>query len=149
MGTPGQRIHIRAQTALRDWVAARSLEEAMAAREQVSASLTEALHPVAKEIGLAIEEAQVVDFSISGNLRAAYSDLLKAELEGKSALQRARNEATTMRNLLNTARLVREHPGLLELRALASAQKPRVSFVVGPPAGAGEPTNPEPEGEQP
>jgi hypothetical protein len=36
-----------------------------------------------------------------------------------------------MRNLLNTARLVREHPGLLELRVLSSGQRPRVTFVLG------------------
>lgn len=36
-----------------------------------------------------------------------------------------------MRSLLNTARLTREHPGLLELRVLTSGTRPRVSFVVG------------------
>jgi hypothetical protein len=40
-----------------------------------------------------------------------------------------------MRSLLNTARLVREHPGLLELRVLSAGQKPRVTFVVNNPVG--------------
>jgi hypothetical protein len=71
-----------------------------------------------------------MEFNLVGSMRTAYANLLATEIEGKTALAKARNEAATMRSLLNTARLVREHPGLLELRVLASGQKPRVSFVV-------------------
>ncbi|MCG9894947.1 MAG: hypothetical protein MH204_05685, partial [Fimbriimonadaceae bacterium] len=83
-----------------------------------------------------IEEVSLLDFSPQGGLRAAMNDLLKSELEGQAALARARNEAATLRSLINTARLTREHPGLLELRILAAGGKPRVSFVV---SGAKEP----------
>jgi len=73
----------------------------------------------------------VLDLSASGSLKSAMAERLRVQIEGEIALARARNEAATMRNLLNTARLVRQHPGLLELRVLSSGQKPKVTFVVG------------------
>jgi regulator of protease activity HflC (stomatin/prohibitin superfamily) len=126
------RVEVQAQILLRDWVTVRTLAQAMEERAALAAAIVEPLREAAKEEG-----AELLDLNISGNIRAAYSDLLKAQLEGEAALQRARNEAATMRNLLNTARLVRDHPGLLELRALTSGQKPRVNVVINqaPPSG--------------
>ena len=73
---------------------------------------------------------QVLDLQPSGAMRQAQAELLKTEIEGQIMLARARNEAAALRNLLNSARLVREHPKLLELRILAAGQKPKVTFVV-------------------
>lgn len=78
-------------------------------------------------------QVALLEFGFTGNLKAAYTDVLKAELEGKAALTRARNVASTMRSLINTAGLVRENPGLLELRVLTAGQRPRVHFTVGAP----------------
>jgi hypothetical protein len=89
----------------------------------------------AKAIGIEVEFVQALDVSMVGTLRNAYSDLVKAQIEGEASLARARNEASTMRSLLNTARLVRDHPGLLELRVLSTGQKPKVTFVVGGQSG--------------
>jgi len=125
------QVEIVAKVLLREWAMARTLREAVAQMQTLSQELQPQLQPVASEIGVTVLRCDVIGLTISGNLRAAFSDLLKAELEGEAALQRARNEAATMRSLLNTARLTREHPGLLELRVLSSTARPRVSFVVG------------------
>ncbi len=135
---PEQRLHQKAQMLFREALTTKTLAEALELRASLTASFLEPLQTLGKEIGVAVEAVNLLDLNIAGNVRAAYSDLLKAELEGKAALQRARNEAGTMRNLLNTARLVREHPGLLELRALSMGQKPRISFVVGQTRPTGE-----------
>jgi hypothetical protein len=48
-----------------------------------------------------------------------------------------------MRSLINTSRLVRENPGLLELRILTAGQRPRVNINLAPPTGEAAPTDTE------
>jgi regulator of protease activity HflC (stomatin/prohibitin superfamily) len=127
----GTKLEVTAKVSLREWAMERTLKEAVEQAGELGATLVPKLEAVAAEVGVALLQCELTGLTISGNLRAAYGDLLKAELEGQAALQRARNEAATMRSLLNTARLTRENPGLLELRVLTSGARPRVSFVVG------------------
>lgn len=129
--SPRQRMQVVARAAIRDWVGERRLEEVLAAKGEIAAAVEPSLRAISVESGLELIEVTLVEAVVTGNIRAAYADLLKAELEGKAALQRARNEAATMRSLINTARLTREHPGLLELRVLTAGQKPRINIVVG------------------
>ena len=132
---PDGRMHHATQVLVREWAAPMTLQEAIDGRGELAASLVGALRSEAVQMGLALDDLKLLDFGIAGNLRAAHADQLKAELEGQASLQRARNEAATMRSLLNTARLVREHPGLLELRVLTGGQKPRVHLTVTPREG--------------
>ena len=119
-----------AKVGMRDWVLARTLDEVMDQREELGDALLPLLVDHSEISGVKVLGVSVMEFNLVGSMRTAYANLLATEIEGKTALAKARNEAATMRSLLNTARLVREHPGLLELRVLASGQKPRVSFVV-------------------
>jgi regulator of protease activity HflC (stomatin/prohibitin superfamily) len=124
------RLRTKAQVLIREWITPRTLAQVLEERVTLVEAIREPLQDVARETGLEIIELDLLELSISGNIRAAHADLLKANLEAQASLQRARNEAATMRSLLNTARLVRDHPGLLELRALTNGQKPRVSVVI-------------------
>lgn len=135
IGSNSNRVHFLAQTALRDWISSRIFREAFDGRGDMAADLLPVVAEGAKAIGIEVEFVQALDVSMVGTLRNAYSDLVKAQIEGEASLARARNEASTMRSLLNTARLVRDHPGLLELRVLSTGQKPKVTFVVGGQSG--------------
>lgn len=126
------------QIAIREYVLSRTLEEVMAVPQGLADYIREAVTDNLAASGYELKDVFVIDLNPTGGLKAAVTDLLKVEYEGKVALARARNEAATMRSLLNTARLVREHPKLLELRILASGQKPRVTFLVGD-SPSGEP----------
>lgn len=139
---PQVHLHHSAQIQLREWISPRTLQEALDARKELADAIAEPLRETASAVGLTLDGIALLDMSISGNLRAAHSDLLKAELEGQASLQRARNESATMRSLLNTARLVREHPGLLELRILTTGQKPRVHVTVNSRDGAAPSASP-------
>ena len=125
-------VHNASQVALRDWIAPLTMDEALEKRGELAAALLNLARERIAGNGLEIVDVVPVDFGLTGSLKTAKADLLKADLEGKVALQRARNEAATLRSLLNSARLTREHPGLLELRILSTGQKPRVTFMVGP-----------------
>ncbi len=126
-------IHYQVQIQVREWIASRSLEEAMNHKLELSEAIIPEIQRIGSEHGVSVAKLQLLDFSITGSLKSANSDILKAELEGKAAMQRARNEASTLRSLINSAKLTQENPGLMELRILSSGQKPRVTFIVGKP----------------
>jgi len=126
----GSSISMEVKALLREQVNKVTLEEILADAAIVLVGLEEAIQPICDEIGVKAERFIVFDWTPAGNLRQAANDVLKAELEGKAALVRARNEAATMRSLANTARMVREQPGLLELRTLALMQGQRARFNV-------------------
>jgi len=126
-----------AQIAVREWVMSRTFKEVYEQRGALASDIRPALATAAQGIGVEVLSIDLLDIMAVGGLRTALFDLLKTQLEGEAALARARNESSTMRSLLNTARLVREHPKLLELRVPASGQKPRVTFVVSNDTAAG------------
>lgn len=124
-------IHIQVQTAIRTWANARSFKDAYQQRADLAPFLLEQVRTNVSGQGITIDDLQPLDIVPSGTLKTAMTDLLRADLDGQIALAKARNESATMRSLINTARLVREHPNLLELRILSTGQKPKVTFFVG------------------
>jgi len=142
-GAADPALHHLAQSAIREWVCASTFREAFDQRMAMAKEIEPALSEDAQRLGVKLLNVDLLDMTPVGGMRAALFDLLRVQLEGESALARARNEAATMRNLLNTARLVREHPGLLELRVLSSGQKPKVTFVVGDVVARGTGAEPE------
>lgn len=116
--------------ALREWIMSRTLEEVLEGRNGLANDLFQQLKPALADKGIELESVFLVDFSLSGPLRQSMANLLKAEVDGQVSLARARNEAATLRSLANSARMLREHPRLLELRMLATGIKPKITFVV-------------------
>ena len=66
------------------------------------------------------------------------ADVLKAKQEGQAALERARGESASLRNLANAARVLEGNPALMNLRLLQSltaAQNSGNTLVLGVPCG--------------
>ena len=76
----------------------------------------------AQELGLELHQAHVRDFMMAGGLREAYANVLLAKQQGLAALERARGESAAIRNLANTAELMKRHPGLMQLRMLQAVE---------------------------
>lgn len=131
----GSELHALAQRALRTVVAARTLEELLAARDSLTGELA-AIREAAARFGAAIESFEVRDLTLPQELRQAYSATALARAEGAAKLERARGEAAAVRSLANTAQVLEAHPSLLQLRALESAGHIVVKIV---PAGEAEP----------
>ena len=64
--------------------------------------------------------------------------MLKAKQEGQAALERARGESASLRNLANAARVLEGNPALMNLRlmqSLSAAQSAGNTLVFGMPGG--------------
>ena len=83
-------------------------------------------------------EIDLRDVMLPGDVKTAFTEVLRARAEGRAALERARGESAALRNLANAARLIEANPALMNLRLLQTmAQEPGVPgttrFVVNLP----------------
>jgi regulator of protease activity HflC (stomatin/prohibitin superfamily) len=111
-------IYTAAQTAIRAIVAGITLEALLTERVAIAAQLRELITPQAEAVGVKVHAAEVRDVMLPGDLRKAFSEVLKAKQEGQAALERARGESAALRNLANAARLIDSQPALATLRFL-------------------------------
>lgn len=111
-------LYSATQTAIRAAVATVNLDALLNQRVAISTQLREALAPLADAIGVQVDGVEVRDVMLPGDLRKAFSQVLKAKQEGQAALERARGESASLRNLANAARLIENQPALATLRFL-------------------------------
>ncbi len=127
---PQAEVYAAVQLALRDAVAALTLEVLASSRLELTGELTERVRAAAARVGLGVDEIAVRDLMLPGNLRQAFADLVLARQRGKVELERARGEAAALRSLANTADLLERHPALLRLRTLQAAESGQAKLVV-------------------
>ena len=123
------------QLALRALVAAQPVEALLVQRLDVGKQLLAAVKPEAEKIGLAVQATEVKDVMFPGDVKKAFTEVLKAKQEGQAALERARGESAALRNLANAARLLESNPALQNLRLMQSISASGNTLVMGLPTG--------------
>jgi regulator of protease activity HflC (stomatin/prohibitin superfamily) len=138
--SPAQLLYAAVQEVIRHRVAGMTLEAALTDRAALSNGLTEPVQDAVSGIGITISDVRARDLMLPGELRRAAMDTVIARERGKAALEAARAEAAALRSLANTARLLEEHPALLQLRTLQVAAERQTTLVIDPRQGAGPST---------
>jgi regulator of protease activity HflC (stomatin/prohibitin superfamily) len=129
-------LHNAAQLALRAVVGGISAEALLNQRLEIGAQLLARVQPEAAKIGINVLAVEVKDVMFPADLKRAFSDVLKAKQEGQAALERARGESASLRNLANAARVLEGNPALMNLRlmqSLSAAQNAGSTLVLGVP----------------
>lgn len=116
-------FYLQTQLALRNLVAALTLEELLAARGRLDTDLELQLAPKAGPLGIDLKSVAVRDLVIPGELKRAVADVVAARLSGEAALERARGETAALRSLANAAKAVTDNPALLQLRVLQQMEQ--------------------------
>jgi regulator of protease activity HflC (stomatin/prohibitin superfamily) len=99
-----------------------TMEALLTQRVAIGAQLRELIAPQAEAVGVQVHAVEVRDVMLPGELRKAFSEVLKAKQEGQAALERARGESAALRNLANAARLIEGQPALATLRFLQTLE---------------------------
>ncbi len=120
--SPAVNLYNDAQQALREAVAGLSFESILATRIAINARMLELLAPQAAALGLSLQKIEVRDVILPGELKRAFAQTLTAQKEGLANLERARAETASLRSLANSAKLMQDHPGLLQLRAIQAIE---------------------------
>jgi regulator of protease activity HflC (stomatin/prohibitin superfamily) len=131
-------LYHAAQLALRAVVNAVPVESLLSQRLEIAGQLLTRVQPETSKIGVTVHAVEVKDVMFPAELKRAFADVLKAKQEGQAALERARGESASLRNLANAARLMEGNPALLNLRLIQSvtaAQAGGNTLVLGMPGG--------------
>jgi regulator of protease activity HflC (stomatin/prohibitin superfamily) len=118
-----QTLYKVAQFAIREAVAARTLDDILAARDRLDAELRESVAKRTGELGVVVEELGVKDVILPGEIRELINKVVEAERVAKANLIRRQEETAATRSLLNTAKLMEDNKLLLRLKELESLEK--------------------------
>lgn len=134
---PHASLYLSAQIAIREVIAATTVEDLVAARQGLGDILTASVRGL-DEIGVALERLELKDVIFPAELKKAQAEVLVARAQGLAALERARGETAALRNLANAAALLNDNPALLQLRLVQQlAASPGHTVVIGQaPLGA-------------
>jgi regulator of protease activity HflC (stomatin/prohibitin superfamily) len=142
-------LHTALQLALRAVISAAAVEQLLETRgtlgKEVSARAADQVRP----LGLELEQADIRDLTLPGELKKIFTQVVRARQEGLAALERARGETAALRNLANAAQMIERNPQLMQLRLLqVLGQQSGNTVVLGVPSASG-PIPVRPGGEQP
>ncbi len=111
------------QFAIREAVAARTLDEVLSAKAVLDEELRTYVRERLGETGVEVTELGVKDVILPGEIRALVNKVVEAERTAKANLIRRQEETAATRFLLNTARLMEDNPLLLRLKELESLER--------------------------
>ena len=111
------------QFAIREAVAARTLDEVLSAKGALDAELRAYVRERVAETGIEVSELGVKDVILPGDIRELVNKVVEAERIAKANLIRRQEETAATRSLLNTAKLMEENPLLLRLKELESLER--------------------------
>ena len=111
------------QFAIREAVAARTLDEILAARDTIDNEVRTFVSVRAAERGAEVGEIGVKDVILPGDVRELLNKVVEAERVAKANLIRRQEETASTRSLLNTSKLMENNPLLLRLKELEALEK--------------------------
>jgi regulator of protease activity HflC (stomatin/prohibitin superfamily) len=113
---PDDALWIAVQLAVRGAFATRPVDVLMADRGPVAAELCTRVAAETEPIGVEVLRVEIRDLAPPAEVRRAALALHTARTEGLAQLERARAETAALRALANGAKVLVDHPGLLQLR---------------------------------
>jgi len=128
-------LHNAVQLALRSEIGALAVETLLEQRNEISSRITVRVAAAMEPVGILVTSAEVRDVMFPGELRKAFTEVLRAQKEAQATLERARGESASLRNLANAARMLENNPALMNLRLLQTLGAGANTYVMGVPAG--------------
>ena len=111
------------QFAIREAVAARTLDEVLSAKSALDAELRAFVRERVADTGVEVTELGVKDVILPGEIRELVNKVVEAERTAKANLIRRQEETAATRSLVNTARVMAENPLVLRLKELESIER--------------------------
>jgi len=118
------------QLAARDVIGSMEVDELLAKRAEIGKTLFEKSSEKIAALGIALKILEIKDVMFPGELKNIFAQVVNARKEGLAALERARGESASLRNLANAARLLDDNPNLRQLRLFQVLEKNNSNTVV-------------------
>ena len=117
------QLYVDVQLAVREAVAARTLDELIADKVVISNRVLEALRLSVSEYGLSLLDLGIKDVVLPGELRSQFTRVIEARKRAEAAQIERREEVAATRSLANTARLLEQNPTLMKLKVLEALER--------------------------
>jgi regulator of protease activity HflC (stomatin/prohibitin superfamily) len=133
---PDEVLYLAVQLAMREAVATKSLDELLASREDLGASLKPQVAERAAAVGLEVLELGVKDLVLPGEMKALLNRVIEAQKEAEANVILRREETAATRSMAQTAKVLAENPLLVRLKELEAykelaAKVGQVHLVLG------------------
>jgi regulator of protease activity HflC (stomatin/prohibitin superfamily) len=113
-----EALHRALQFAFRKTLGVRTLDQMLAEKVSVDAEAADKVRAEMAEIGIEVGEIALKDVILPGEMREILNRVVAAEKEAEANVIRRREETAATRSLLNTAKVMAEHPVMLRLKEL-------------------------------
>jgi regulator of protease activity HflC (stomatin/prohibitin superfamily) len=115
---PDDVLYLAMQLAARDAVSSRTLDELLAAREELAKAMTSAVAERASAVGLELSELGLKDLVLPGEMKELLNKVIGAQKEAEANVIFRREETAATRSLAQTAKVLSENPLLVRLKEL-------------------------------
>lgn len=131
----GESVSWAAQTALRDIIGRTMLEDLLSAREDIDEELKSLMDKRTEPWGVTVQNVQIRDIKIPGNLQDAMSRAAQAERERDARTILGDAERQVAQSFVDAAEMYNNRPAALQLRALNilyEGLKEKASMIIVP-----------------
>jgi regulator of protease activity HflC (stomatin/prohibitin superfamily) len=133
---PDEVLYLAVQLAARESIAARTLDELLASREELGEGLRPAVATRAADVGLSVTALGLRDFVLPGEMKALLNRVIEAQKEAEANVILRREETAATRSMAQTAKVLAENPLLVRLKELEAykelaAKVGQVHLVMG------------------
>lgn len=117
-----QALHLALQLAFRKTLGGLTLDSMLADKVSVDPEAAESVRAEMAEIGIELGEIALKDVILPGEMREILNQVVTAQKEAEANVIRRREETNATRSLLNTAKVMAEHPVMLRLKELEALE---------------------------
>ncbi|NLR95754.1 slipin family protein [Rhizobium sp. P38BS-XIX] len=110
------------QLAFRRTLGTMTLDQILERRVSINAEAAEKVREDMMAIGLEISDIELKDVILPGDMREILNQVVAAEKQAEANVIRRREETNATRSLLNTAKVMAEHPVMLRLKELEALE---------------------------
>ena len=147
-------VYQHSQTAIRDVVGSRTLDQLLTDRKSIAESISAAVDKDSVEWGVDISGIKIQDIGLPDSMKKAMARQAQAEREKRASIIISEGESMAAEKLASAAKILSESPGALHLRTLqmissVSADKTNIMNFVLPIEGVQIPEKAEKPEEKP
>jgi hypothetical protein len=115
---PDDVLYLAMQLAARDAVSSRTLDELLAAREELAKAMAGTVAERAGVVGLQLIELGLKDVILPGEMKELLNKVINAQKEAEANVILRREETAATRSMAQTAKVLSENPLLVRLKEL-------------------------------
>ena len=116
-------LYRRLQLALREVVGTRTLDQLLEAKDQISDLIFKQTKQEFKSLGIELTQVGLKDIILPGEMKEILNQVVQAQKQAEANVIKRREETSTTRSLLNTAKVIEGSPILMRLKEMEAQEK--------------------------